>query len=62
MPGLVSEASDDTRTPTGCKPICYVNGKRQALPQSRAEVTLLEYLRGAPISGLQSELSPSQAI
>lgn len=33
-------------------PVAYVNGKRYELPQGRAEVTLLTYLRGAvPLSG-----------
>lgn len=28
-------------------PICYINGKRHDLPEGRAEVNLLQYLRGA---------------
>ncbi len=29
------------------EPIAYINGKRFSLPTGRAEVTLLQYLRGA---------------
>ena len=28
------------------EPIVYINGKRHVLPLGRAEVTLLQYLRG----------------
>lgn len=27
-------------------PIFYINGKRHALPEGRAEINLLQYLRG----------------
>lgn len=29
-----------------CEALCYINGKRYVLPEGRAEVTLLTYLRG----------------
>ena len=29
---------------------CYVNGKRRVLPYGRAEITLLQWLRGRPTS------------
>lgn len=32
-------------------PICYVNGKRYELPPGRGEGTLLQFLRGAWVTG-----------
>ncbi len=44
----------DAQAPTGfdadAEPIAYINGKRHVLPAGRAEVTLLQYLRGAELS------------
>ena len=37
---------------SGSNPIAYVNGKRHNLPPGAAERSLLQYLRGEPLSYL----------